>query len=495
MPNFNVKEPPELRQMDEEQRRRYWKAVLTPPKTLEELQMWVYKVLGVWIPNAKVCPHHQPPMQAFANAYFAETERSVWTASRGLGGKTINLSILSLTESITLGAGVSLLGGTGEQALRVLKYMSGQEMHGAFWTAPRAPRHLLQKDVARETSLTNGGWIYALMASTASVRGPHPQRLRGDEIDEMDRKIWDAAAGQPMTRHGIRDHILGSSTHHYADKTMTEELRMASERGWPVYRWCWREGLRTKSKDDFPQEWPDGTPVNFPEDAEPNPNGWLTWEQVKRKRASVPTLMWETEYELQEPAVEGRAIQTPAVDWMFDPEFGEHRGELGTKLIIEEPQEGGKYCAGADWGKNRDKTIIKVYRYDLYPARLVAYFHLARQPYPVMIAAYDDLVKRYKAAAAYDATGLGTVVEDYTESAEAVPVSLNGTRRSNIFSDYVVAIEGREIKEPRIGYAYNEHKFVTAQDLYGTGGHPPDTFVAGALAWWAKDFADRPLFI
>lgn len=483
--------------MDDEQRHRYWKLLLSPPQTVDELQKWVYKVLGVWIPSAKVCPHHTPPMHAFAEAYFAEKERAVWKASRGLGGKTLTLSLLTLTEAITLGSGVSLLGGTGEQSLRVLKYMTGEEMRGALWTAPRAPRHLLLKEVARETTLANGGWIYALMASTASVRGPHPQRLRGDEIDEMDRVIWDAAAGQPMTRHGIRDHILGSSTHHYADGTMTGEIRMAAERGWPVHEWCWRENLRTDENFRPPEFWP-GTQqrINFPENAELNPRGWLSWEQVLRKRASVTTLMWETEYELQEPEILGRAIQTEAVEWMFDKQFGTYSGNLGTKIILQEPIPGAKYCAGADWGKKRDKTIIKVYRYDLYPVRLVAYMHLARLPYPVMIAAFDELVKKYNAAAAYDGTGLGTVIEDYTESTEAVPVVLQGIRRSNLFSDYIVAIEGHEIKEPRIEYAYNEYKFATADDLYGNSStsHPPDSFIAGALAWWAKDNASKSVF-
>lgn len=492
---LRVDDAPELLELDEKQREKYWQILLSPPQTQEDLQKWVYKVLGVWIPSAKVCPHHTPPMDAFAEAYFALAERGVWKASRGLGGKTVMLSLLTLTESITLGAGVSLLGGTGEQSLRVLKYMTGQEMRGALWTATRAPRHLLEKDVARETTLTNGGWIYALMASTASVRGPHPQRLRGDEIDEMDRVIWDAAAGQPMTRHGIRDHILGSSTHHYADGTMTEEIRMAVERNWPVREWCWRENLQTTETSMPPEKWPDGSAIDFPASAEPNPNGWLSWNQVLRKRASVPHIMWNTEYELQEPAVEGRAIQTAAVDWMFDPTFGTYAGGLGEKLILAEPVAGAKYCAGADWGKLRDKTIIVIYRYDLYPARLVAYYHLARIPYPIMIAAYDELVKKYKAAAAYDATGLGTVVEDYIESTDAVPVVLTGLRRTNIFSDYIISVEAHEIKEPMIRHAHNEHKFLKGEDLYQTGGHPPDTFAARAIAWWAKDNADRPLFV
>jgi hypothetical protein len=36
------------------------------------------------------------------------------------------------------------------------------------------------------------------MASQASVRGPHPHRLRLDEVDEMALDIFDAAMGQTL---------------------------------------------------------------------------------------------------------------------------------------------------------------------------------------------------------------------------------------------------------------------------------------------------------
>lgn len=471
-------EHPSIARLPNEKKHQFWKALLTPPRTNFQLQKWVWKVFGLWITHTHVCEHHDPPLTAFANAFFAREPRAVWKGSRGFGGKTVMLACLALCEAVLLKAGVSLLGGSGEQSRRVHAYMSGEEMHGAFWQGPFAPRHLLRKDpLQRETRLKGGGWLNALMASTASVRGPHPQRLRGDEIDEMHRKVWDAAAGQPMSANGVADHILGSSTHHYAKGTMTEELDMAAEKGWRVYEWCYRENLRT----------------------EDNPLGWLTQESVVRKRLSVPTHMWNTEYELQEPSIEGRAIDTHAVDWTFDPRFNPEAGvkvmgEMGVKLIFQQPVSGARYCAGADWGKRRDKSIFTVWRYDLYPMRLVAFYHLARQPYPIMIRAFDDLVMMYNADAAYDATGIGTVIEDFTTSV-ATGVSLNGLTRTNMFDAYIVALENQEMKAPRIEYMYREHKFATVGDLYTTKGHPPDSFISGALAWWAKDSAGGSLLI
>lgn len=469
---------PFVRNMSHEQREKFWAMLLTPPRTNHQLQQWVWKVLGVWISDVQECENHTAPLVAFADAYFARHPRAVWKGSRGLAGKTVLLALLSLTEAITLGAKVSLLGGSGEQSKRVLDYMSGNDMKESFWNANLAPRHLLlSAPTQRDTRLKNGGRIAALMASSASVRGPHPQRLRGDEIDEMDQWIWDSAAGQPMAGAGangqlVKDHILGSSTHHYPNGTMTEELRRAAERGFPVFEWCYRENLQS----------------------ERNPRGWLSQDQVERKRSQVTTRMWDIEYELGEPSIEGRAIDSDSVNFMFSRARGYWQGELGAKLIIEPYVANGRYAAGADWAKTRDKSIFTVLRIDTHPARVVAWYHMARMPYPVMIRAFDQLVAMYHAAAAYDMGGIGAVIGDYTESAYALPVQLQGLRRTQVFDDYIVGIEGKEIVAPFIEYAYREHKFVTGDDLYSTSGHPPDSFISAAVAWWAKDNAMRRIF-
>ena len=71
-------------------------------------------------------------------------------------------------------------------------------------------------------------------------------------------------------------------------------------------------------------------------------------------------------------------------------------------------------------------------------------------------------------------------------------VVLVGRTRSELFSDYVAAIEQGDIKSPRIEFAYREHKFCLHGDLASGGGrgHPPDSIVAGALAW--KVVGDAP---
>jgi hypothetical protein len=198
-----------------------------------DLAEYLATKFGIVIPNKACCTGHQPPWEAFCDAYFARSPVTVWKASRGFGGKSQTLALLGNVEAATLRADVNVLGGTGQQSERVLEAMD------RFWKHPSAPRELLASEPAKkETRFVWGNVIRALMASTASVRGPHPQRLRMDEVDEMDLHILDAAMGQTMSTPGIPAQTVLSSTHHYPDHTMTEILRRAHDRGWPVYEWC-----------------------------------------------------------------------------------------------------------------------------------------------------------------------------------------------------------------------------------------------------------------
>jgi len=340
--------------------------------------------------------------------------------------------------------------------------------------------------------------------------------MRMDEVDEMDLKLYDAAQGQPM-RHrarGIEAQTVASSTHHNPDGTMTEILKRARAGGWPVYEWCYKESMAG--------EW-----------------GWLTQQDVDEKRAVITSVMWETEYELQEPSHEGRAFDKEAIEKMFDPSLGECEGLAGEVLVWEKPtweldpdwpqyptwvkryskdlQDMGKlrgsrrwrkqnltageivqwdeyakqcrkvrsrmrsrYAAGADWGKKRDHTIIWIMRIDCKPWRMVAYANLVRQPYPKMFAQFNDFVARFKAQSAHDATGIGNAAEDFME-ASVIDLAMVGTARRELFNEYIVAVEGGEIVAPRVKYAYDEHRYTVQDDLWGSG-HPPDSVVAAAMA-------------
>lgn len=246
------------------------------------------------------------------------------------------LALLALTEQITLGAYINLLGGSGEQSQRVLAYLTGDDpnVKGMFWAAPNAPTWMLPADhTKKESRLINGGVLRALMASQKSVRGPHPQRLRLDECDEMSLDIFEAAQGQTMGANGIKAQTVMSSTWQNPNGTFTKIMEMAKERGWKIFTWCFRENLKSAG-------------------------GWLEDSEVDRKRREVPEHMWLAEYENQEPNPESRLLTPEVLAHLFsDPIIPRIAGNEGQQIIARLPGGGEQFYHGADWAKTTDWCV------------------------------------------------------------------------------------------------------------------------------------------
>jgi hypothetical protein len=438
------------------------------PGDHEALDRFLYDRARVKLPNVRCCEGHRTPHEAFHHAYFAESPVIVVKASRGFGGKSFWLSTLAWTEALTLRADVNILGGSGEQSKRV------NETIGGLWELPTAPREALLNETttAQKQRLWWGNKIVALMASQASVRGPHPQRLRMDEVDEMKLGILDSAMGQPMSKGWVKFQVVLASTHQYANGTMTKILARALENGWPIFEWCYRENLE--------------------------PHGWLSMAEVERKRAVLTKKMWDTEIELQEPSSEGRAIETPKVEEAFRREVPLEDPLPPNK---ENPFAGPSYAHGADWAKKVNHTVVVTIRRDVKPMRVVAVSRQNKKPWPDMIRDFDDQVKAYGGTATHDNTGLGQVIHDLlTVSAE--PFDMIGRQRAELLSEYISAIEHGDLIWPRdddntaLAAAYSEHKYASREDIYkgtkdGSGKHHlPDTISAAAFAWRA---ASQPI--
>lgn len=430
------------------------------PSTEDELADILFRFLGVRIPNVQVCEHHSTPWRAFADAYFARHPVSIWKGARGLAGKSYTLALLAWVEALTLRADVSILGGSGEQSERVHDYLR------QFWMRPGAPAEALASDPSKKrTSLIWGNGITALLASQRSVRGPHPQRLRMDEIDAMDWTILEAALGQPMGRGDVDSQTVLSSTHQNADGPMTKALQMVADRGWSVHEWCWRETVE--------------------------PHGWISQRAVERKRVEMTAESWRVEVELGEPSPENRAMLQEKVDVCFS---GHGRtARTGEYVELEPPVEGAAYATGADWAKDVDFTEIVTFRADCNPMRLVAYERLQRRPMPEMVGRLDARIRRYPGEAAHDNTGGGNYLADWIEE-PVEDVNLVGRSRGELFTNYIAAIEREELVAPRLEPLYSQHKYCTNDDLFGAG-HPPDGVVASALAYKASFSARKPLRI
>ena len=412
--------------------------------------------------------------KAFCDALRARDQVALWIASRGFGGKTFLLALLAAANAILFETDVIILGGSGQQSLRVVEHLH------RLWAAGQVPRAWLASEPSlNKTTLAWGNTIQALTASQTAVRGAHPTRLLLDEIDEMKLSILEAAQGQPMDRDGVRAQTVMSSTHQHPDGTVTAMRRRAADLGWPVYEWCYRETLE--------------------------PHGWLTEDQVVRKQAELSRTMWAVEYELQEPSAEGRAIDPTAVERMFDATLGTHipagdlehtwRGQPGPPAERACPDPAGAwYCIGVDWAQKRHYTVAVVVRCDTTPLQVVAVYRIQRRPWPEMTERVGALLDEFPGPAVHDATGAGSAIGEFPAleaHRQLQGVTMVGRDRVDLFRNYIAAIERDEIVCPRIDVFYTEHLYCGEDDLFGSG-HPPDTVVAMALAYHAFKTGRRP---
>ena len=99
---------------------------------------WIEATFGVRIPAVACCPGHVAPAQAFCDALRARASVALWIASRGFGGKTFLLALLAAANAILFKTDVIILGGSGQQSLRVVRTAAPVVCRGSH--APRLAR-------------------------------------------------------------------------------------------------------------------------------------------------------------------------------------------------------------------------------------------------------------------------------------------------------------------------------------------------------------------
>jgi hypothetical protein len=260
----------------------------------EELLDFVEVFWGVCIPKAKVCPEHSPPAEYIAAAFFEEVLDCVCWANRS-GGKTFNGALVTWLDSVfKTGCETKILGGSGEQSLRMYEHMKG------FITPPF--QHLVEGEALRtRTHLVNGSNIQILTASTKSVRGPHPQKLKLDEVDEFEDRIYEAALLIPKSARGIRAGVQIYSTMHKAYGLMNRVITEAAESGYRVFKWCVFDVMeRCDGRDcDTCELWEDC------EGRAQQADGFYPIEDAISARRKVSRETWESEMLCKMPSQEG----------------------------------------------------------------------------------------------------------------------------------------------------------------------------------------------
>jgi hypothetical protein len=125
--------------------------------------------------------------------------------------------------------------------------------------------------------------------------------------------------------------------------------------------------------------------------------------------------------------------------------------------VFEQPQATGWSAVGADWAKEKDKTVIVVYGTDDPLRRCVELRRVNRKPWPEMSAMFNDVLNLYQAVSAHDGTGIGNVVNDPIDE-RAHKFVMTGRARLQLLVEYITAVERGVYRLPANTPAFAAHK-------------------------------------
>ena len=216
----------------------------TRPQTKDSLRNYIKTFLGIEVPDRRICPEHYSPMDYLWHTFAGDTARPkngtwpaptsadavVW-ANRG-GGKTQTAAVATLLDAVFKPrCQIRILGGSGEQSLRMYEYLAAFLQQGC----QEGLAEPLRKGKCR---FTNGAAVEILKQSATSVRGTHVQKLRCDEVELFRPEVFAAAKFTTQSTDRIVAAMELISTMHRPYGLMQKEVAAAADRGVPVFKWC-----------------------------------------------------------------------------------------------------------------------------------------------------------------------------------------------------------------------------------------------------------------
>ncbi|MFH1370499.1 MAG: hypothetical protein ABII09_04355 [Planctomycetota bacterium] len=210
----------------------------TRPATKEDLKNYIKVFLGIDVPDKKICPEHNSPLDYLWHSFSsdftqprpANADCVVW-ANRG-GGKTDLAAVATLLDCIFKpNCQVRILAGSEDQAGRMYQYLTGFLRNGfdKFLAEP------IRKAGCR---FANGSAVDVLTQSQASVRGQHIQKLRCDEVELFDADVFNAAKFTTQSTDSIVAGMESISTMHKPYGLMQKLVSSAQQLNTPVFKWC-----------------------------------------------------------------------------------------------------------------------------------------------------------------------------------------------------------------------------------------------------------------
>lgn len=307
------------------------------------------KTFGLKLPITGLCPGHSSPGIYLLDALSCRGEDVVVWACRG-GGKTAIGALLSLIESIIYDeCETIILGGSLEQSKRmyehVIRYIDMGSLHP-----------LLREDpIQAHTLFSNGSKISVATASQRSVRGPHVPRLRFDEVDEFDPRIYQAALKMRQSRARLNSALHIYSTMHNPGGLMNSIVSDLPEQtdgqNRRLYVWCiWDVAEKCEGRDC-------GTCTLEPDCKGicKNAHGWISIDDIIKIRTDPASdeNSWQSEMLCRKPG-------TKSLIWPDYDESIHLSDNIDVERINQWKLRFHTIVAGVDWGYENPSAIIVI---------------------------------------------------------------------------------------------------------------------------------------
>ena len=130
------------------------------------------------------------PAQAFCDALRARASVALWIASRGFGGKTFLLALLAAANAILFETDVIILGGSGQQSLRVVEHLH------RLWAAGQAP--VPTKNLIRTVCVTDRAVLGRRTITSVGMAD-----VRSVEVDGR-LASFGRSSGRRVSVHGLQ---------------------------------------------------------------------------------------------------------------------------------------------------------------------------------------------------------------------------------------------------------------------------------------------------
>jgi hypothetical protein len=198
--------------------------------------------LGIWLPNHSVCDGHCSTLDFFKDIYYEKQLDAILWAARLWGKSFLAGMICWLKARYRPLWEANICAGSSAQAGRVYKATD------LFWRATESigSRAALKKEPLKTyTQFLNGSMYEITTSSTKSQRGPHPNALFADEIDEMDVDVMNSAMDQTTDQYGHKGTNVLMSTMHNVGGLMSYWVDNAAIREYKLYISCILEAMES----------------------------------------------------------------------------------------------------------------------------------------------------------------------------------------------------------------------------------------------------------